>query len=118
MTALLQLINISFSHAQKSIFSDLNLTINLYDKIGLVGENGCGKSTLLSLIKGDLNLDKGEIRQPNAVSIGVVEQFLPQQLQDLNLLDAVSEVLSADEKICNGWKAESQLMSLGFNLEQ
>ncbi|MCJ8336967.1 MAG: ATP-binding cassette domain-containing protein [Pseudomonadales bacterium] len=118
MTALLQLINISFSHGQKNLFSGLNLNINKRDKIGLVGENGCGKSTLLNLIKGDLELEKGEIRQPNAVSIAVVEQFLPQPLVDLSLLDAVIDVLEADEQVYHGWKAQSQLMTLGFGIEQ
>ena len=118
MTALLQLINICFSHGQKNLFSGLNLNINKRDKIGLVGENGCGKTTLLSLIKGDLDLDKGEIRQPNTVAIAVVEQFVPAQLQQISLLEAVSDLLPADEKISARYKAESQLMGLGFNLAQ
>ena len=73
---------------------------------------------MLSLIKGDLDLDKGEIRQPNAVSIGIVEQFVAAKLQPMSLLEAVSDALPADEKISAVWRAESQLMGLGFNQEQ
>ncbi|EPJ51849.1 MAG: hypothetical protein OFPI_15930 [Osedax symbiont Rs2] len=118
MTALLQLINISFCHGEKKLFSALNLNINKRDKIGLVGENGSGKTTLLSLINKDSDPDEGEIRQPNSVAIATVEQFVPTQLKQISLLDAVSEVLPVDETISARYKAESQLMGLGFNLKQ
>lgn len=118
MSALLQLIDISFSHSHETLFEGLNLTINHNDKIGLVGHNGTGKSTLLSLIKGDKTLDSGEIRQPNAVKIGIVEQFVSQSLQVLTLLDAVIDVLPEDEQQVLGWQAQSQLMTLGFTAAQ
>ncbi|MCJ8273771.1 MAG: ATP-binding cassette domain-containing protein, partial [Psychrosphaera sp.] len=67
MSALLQLIDISFSHSHETLFEGLSLTINQGDKIGLVGHNGTGKSTLLALIKGEREIDSGEIRKPNYV---------------------------------------------------
>jgi ATP-binding cassette subfamily F protein 3 len=118
MSALLQLIDISFAHSHQTLFCGLNLTVNAGDKIGLVGHNGTGKSTLLSLIKGELTLDSGEIRKPNHVKIGIVEQFVNPELHTLTLLEAVMETLSFDERLSNRWQAESQLLKLGFAAEQ
>ena len=118
MSALLQLLDLSFSHSHQTLFDDLNLTINQKDKIGLVGHNGTGKSTLLSLIKGEQELDSGEIRKPNYVNIGIVDQFVSPQLQSMTLLDAVIDQLPEDEKLASRWQAESQLLALGFEQHQ
>lgn len=118
MSALLQLIDICFSRRHGLLFDNLNLTINQGEKIGLVGHNGCGKSTLLSLIKGELEADSGEIRKPNHVNIAFVEQFVPETLKTLTLLDAAIDVLPQDERVSRAWQAQSQLMQLGFTSEQ
>ena len=89
MSALLQLIDISYSHSHQTLFENLNLTINRGDKIGLVGHNGAGKSTLLALVKASLEIDSGEIRKPNHVKVGIVEQFVAAELQQLSLIEAV-----------------------------
>ena len=118
MSALLQLIDITYSHSHQSLFNGLNLTINSGDKIGLVGHNGCGKSTLLSVIKGDVDIDGGEIRKPNHVNVAIVEQFVPNHLLSLNLLEALTELFNADELLSDAWRAESQLLALGFTEAQ
>lgn len=114
MSALLQLLDINYSHSHQSLFERLNLTINQGDKIGLVGHNGCGKSTLLSLISGDKAIDEGEIRRPKHVNIAFVEQFVPAELAQLPLIDAVMLHFSEDERLSNQWQAESQLQAIGF----
>ncbi len=118
MTALLQLINISFSHGSQPIFVDLNLQINTGDKLGLIGHNGCGKSTLLSLINKHWPLDKGEIRRPGGTQIAIVEQFVPTPLLNLSLLASICSVFAEDEREQNVWRAQSQLLVLGFNDQQ
>ena len=118
MSALLQLIDINYSHSHQTLFNGLNLTINSGDKIGLVGHNGCGKSTLLSIIKGEREIDSGEIRKPNHVNVAIVEQFVPNHLLSLTLLAALTELFSADELLSDAWRAESQLLALGFSAEQ
>lgn len=46
------LTNISKNFGSKSVLSNINLTIEKGESIGLVGSNGAGKTTLLSLIQG------------------------------------------------------------------
>lgn len=46
----------------KPILNDINLTINNYERIALLGSNGAGKSTLINIIIGLLKPDSGNIK--------------------------------------------------------
>ena len=118
MNALIQIINVSFAHGEKTLFENLNLVINAKQKVGLVGHNGCGKSTLFGLINGKLQADAGEIRKLNNLRIGHVDQFVPKELARSSAADAVVSALPEEEQVYNRWRAESQLMSLGFSHSQ
>lgn len=60
--------------SEKQLLEDINISIHLGDKIGLVGVNGSGKSTLLQIIAGAMEEDAGEILRSNELRIG----YLPQ----------------------------------------
>lgn len=57
---MLKLDQISYSYAEKTLFSNLSLTLNK-KKYGLVGFNGIGKSTLAQIIIGNIEPDSGTI---------------------------------------------------------
>ena len=57
----IELKNINFSYQEKLVLSDISLTINKGEKIGIVGESGTGKSTLIDLIIGIHQPNQGEI---------------------------------------------------------
>ncbi|MFD4367116.1 ABC-F family ATP-binding cassette domain-containing protein [Rhodococcus sp. NPDC058521] len=52
MTATLRISGLSAARGERTLFSDLNLTLTSGDVIGLVGANGAGKSTLLTSLAG------------------------------------------------------------------
>lgn len=56
----IELKQVSFSRAEKQIFSDLNLTLD-ERRIGIIGDNGSGKSTLSRLFNGLVLPDSGEV---------------------------------------------------------
>jgi ATPase subunit of ABC transporter with duplicated ATPase domains len=47
---------------EKTVLSDINLTINKGEKIAFIGESGSGKSTLVNLIIGLHQQNQGEVK--------------------------------------------------------
>lgn len=64
---------VAYTHPNKDLlFSDINLSINKYDKAAIIGNNGAGKSTLLKIIAGQLQPSQGIIKREGSV------YYLPQ----------------------------------------
>ena len=61
---------------QVEALSDISLTINEGEMIGLIGRNGAGKTTLIKLLTGILPLRQGEIK---------IDQMLPYQREKVFL---------------------------------
>ncbi|PZU02114.1 MAG: heme ABC transporter ATP-binding protein [Gordonia sp. (in: high G+C Gram-positive bacteria)] len=57
MSATLHAAGLSAGHGERTLFSDLDLTVAEGDVFGLVGANGAGKSTLLTLLAGQGTAD-------------------------------------------------------------
>ncbi len=66
--------NITFSYATKNILNDISLTINVGDKIALLGRNGMGKSTLLKILKQELGPDTGIVEYKTGLKIAQLSQ--------------------------------------------
>ncbi len=63
---------------KKPIFDSLNLTINMGERVALIGNNGAGKSTLLKLLTGLIKPDSGEIELDGKDII----RLKPEQISD------------------------------------
>ena len=109
---LLQVRAVSHSVVNRNLFHQVDLTLNAGSRIGLVGHNGCGKSTLLCLLSGRIPLESGEIIRRRGLRLAEVEQFLPSELSQLNLVALVME------RGVEHWQAEAMLSRLGFNSSQ
>ncbi len=77
---LVSLTNINKFYNGNQVLSNINLTIDENDRIGLVGINGCGKSTLLKIITGSVNPDRftekdGIVSFASKTSVGYLEQM-------------------------------------------
>ncbi|MCT2385692.1 ABC transporter ATP-binding protein [Erwinia pyrifoliae] len=59
------------------LLDNATATINLGQKVGLVGKNGCGKSTLLALLKNEISADAGSFSYPGNWSLAWVNQETP-----------------------------------------
>ena len=57
-----ELQNVSFTYGCHPVLSDINLTIETGELVGIVGPNGSGKSTLLKLIIGQLKPTSGNVK--------------------------------------------------------
>jgi len=94
------------------LFSRLNLVVNAGDRIGLVAANGRGKSTLLRCIAGAMEAGEGEIIRSRGLTIGHVEQNVPDVLLEQAFYAAVLGALPLDRRQSETWRVDLALDSL------
>src|SRR6478752_737723 len=94
------------------LFSALNLVVNGGDRIGLVAANGRGKTTLLRCIAGALEASEGGITRSRGLTIGYVEQNVPDTLMDRTVHAAVLDALSPDQQLSESWRVDVALEQL------
>jgi ATP-binding cassette subfamily F protein 3 len=87
---MLQIQDITFRIAGRTLLEEASIHIPLGHKVGLVGRNGTGKSTLFKLITGELHHDSGDIRLRNGARLGILPQEAPSGPESLlqTVLDA------------------------------
>ncbi|MFT8410084.1 MAG: ABC-F family ATP-binding cassette domain-containing protein [Schleiferilactobacillus perolens] len=71
----LQATGLAYSYGDKTLFTDLSLTVTPGQRIGLIGLNGVGKSTLLKIIAGQIAPEQGSLTTAKDYQIN----FLPQR---------------------------------------
>lgn len=118
MASRITLSQVSLALGHKTLFTELDASVNDGDRIGLVGHNGSGKSTLLRVLAGELTADSGQRQCQKQLRIGVVEQFLPPELNESTLLEAAINVLPFEERVSSRYMAETALLDAGFQAAQ
>src|SRR5882724_4494339 len=93
------------------LFSGLNLAVNAGDRIGLVAANGRGKSTLLRCMAGAMEASEGEITRSRGLTIGYVEQHVPEVLMERPFYATVPEALRQQplKHLSGGWQRLAML---------
>lgn len=107
---LLEAIGISKSFEQKELFSDIDLTIEKGDRIGIIGENGSGKTTLLKILLGQETPDDGIIEISSTAKIGYLTQDTSFDDEDKTILETF--IQSFDN--INQGEARNKLASMLF----
>ncbi len=99
---------LSVSRPDKPLFTNLSITINEGDRLGVVGINGCGKSTLLRILAGEIEAQSGTVRRGRGVHVATLEQ-------DPKLVKGpVREAVIAGLENAATWEAEAVLDRLGM----
>jgi len=80
MDALVEIRNLSAGYGQNIILRDVNLSIQQFDFVGVIGPNGGGKTTLLKALLGLLTPISGEINFSESMTEGNSHRigYLPQ----------------------------------------
>lgn len=86
---MLKLVEVEYSIGERTLFSELNVNINRYDRFGLVGANGTGKTTLLRIMKNEIVPTSGHVERHKGLQIG----YLPQEEIVLRGHTLIEEVL-------------------------
>ena len=110
--SLIQISNLSFSYdgSYETIFDRVSFQIDTNWKLGFTGRNGRGKTTFLNLLLGkysyqgsisasvDFSYFPYEVKDPNALSVEVVEEIYPEfaywkLAKELNALELNEDIL-------------------------
>ena len=67
----------------RAVLHDLNLRLDVDDRIGLLGVNGAGKSTFAKTVAGALELQSGEIHKDGRIKVGWFHQH---QIEALDII--------------------------------
>lgn len=87
----IELENVSQAYNGVPVISDLTLSIQRGDRIGLIGPNGIGKSTLLRILLGQLVPDKGEVKLGTSLNIAYFDQLRGKLDPEKTIIDNISE---------------------------
>lgn len=106
--------NIKKVYGEKTIFSELSITIDSTEKIGIIGINGTGKSSLLKILAGYETADQGEVATSNELDIEYLSQN-PVFDEKSTVLEQVFKGESAFMKVLRAY--ESTLEKMNENTE-
>ncbi len=97
---------------RSELAKNINFSLDITSRVGLVGANGSGKSTLLKRLRAAAeSKEKNEdIKIRKGVVIEYVPQLPPDHLRDKLLMDIVLERLEPED----AWKGYALLESFGF----
>lgn len=73
---MLTISQITKSYGLNTVLKDVSFTLNVGERIGLVGANGVGKSTLIKIIAGVLPADSGTVTLPAGTEVGYLPQVI------------------------------------------
>ncbi|WP_374570167.1 ABC-F family ATP-binding cassette domain-containing protein [Phenylobacterium sp.] len=105
----------SVGYGGPPILKNLNLRLDVDDRIGLLGVNGAGKSTFAKLVAGALNLDEGELVRSPRMRAGWFHQHQIEALDpDDTPLDIIRRILPEETEA----KRRSRLAQFGLGHEK
>ncbi len=87
----LQLEEVSFRYAERTIIEPFSCLINRGSKVGIVGPNGAGKSTLVKLMLGQLQPTSGNVKHGTKLDILYFDQLREQIDGDSTVAENVAE---------------------------
>jgi ATP-binding cassette subfamily F protein 3 len=109
---LLSLREAEVGYGDKSIISDVTLSVLPQDRLGLLGPNGAGKSTLIKLLAQQINAMSGECAFAKGTAIGYFAQHQLEQLD--SQASALLHLQRLDPKAMDT-QLRSYLGGFGFN---
>ena len=71
----------------QDVLNEIDIQINEYEKIGIVGPNGQGKSTFFNLISGEIKPNEGYINIPKKITISYIHQNVQLSYKKESLLE-------------------------------
>ncbi|MGR4865609.1 ABC-F family ATP-binding cassette domain-containing protein [Caulobacter sp. LARHSG274] len=99
----------------RPILRNLNLRMDLDDRIGLLGVNGAGKSTFAKMIAGALNIQSGELHRDRKMKVGWFHQH---QIEAMDPDDTPLEIIRRAMPDASESSRRSRLAQFGLGFEK
>ncbi len=99
----------------KAILKNLNLRMDVDDRIGLLGVNGAGKSTFAKMIAGALPIMKGELHRDRKMKVGWFHQH---QIEALDPTDTPLEIIRRAMPEASESSRRSKLAQFGLGFDK
>ena len=97
------------------VLSDLNLRLDVDDRIGLLGVNGAGKSTFAKMIAGALATTGGRMHRERRIQVGWFHQH---QIEALDPVDTPLEIIRREMKEASESSRRSRLAQFGLGFDK
>ena len=81
----MQIKNLTMSFGNQELFNNININIDDYEKVGIVGLNGAGKSTFLKIVYGQIVPDKGKVIIKNNTRVAYLPQVIKDEIPEENI---------------------------------
>lgn len=101
--------------AGRAILKNLNLRMDLDDRIGLLGVNGAGKSTFAKMIAGALSVQSGEFHRDKKMKVGWFHQH---QIEAMDPNDTPLEIIRRAMPEASESSRRSKLAQFGLGFEK
>ncbi len=112
---LIQLESAAVGYNGAPVLRNLNLRLDVDDRIGLLGVNGAGKSTFAKMIAGALPLQTGEMKREQRIRVGWFHQH---QIEALDPDDTPLDILRRERPDDNESSRRSRLAQFGLSFDK
>jgi ATP-binding cassette, subfamily F, member 3 len=112
---LLQLEGAAVGYNGAPVLRDLNLRLDVDDRIGLLGVNGAGKSTFAKMIAGALPLQAGQMKREQRIRVGWFHQH---QIEALDPEDTPLDILRRERPGDSESSRRSRLAQFGLSFDK
>lgn len=112
--AMLHLKNLSFSYKKTPVLKNISFNAKQGENIAIIGESGSGKSTLLKVIRGEYDLNKGQVFWNNTKILGpkhnlvIGYDFMKYVAQEFELEPFISVAENIGQHLSNFYKEEKK----------
>ncbi len=112
---LIQLESAAVGYNGAPVLRNLNLQLDVDDRIGLLGVNGAGKSTFAKMIAGALPLQTGEMKREQRIRVGWFHQH---QIEALDPDDTPLDILRRERPDDSESSRRSRLAQFGLSFDK
>jgi ATP-binding cassette subfamily F protein 3 len=112
---LMKLDEASVGYGDHPILRELNLRLDVDDRIGLLGVNGAGKSTFAKMAAGALPVMGGHMHRDRRIQVGWFHQH---QIEALDPTDTPLEIIRREMKEASEGSRRSRLAQFGLGFDK